>query len=348
MNSGNDKVMVCGVDFLIQEADEVGRANGGKPWRNLRTGALQPGKLYSIGFDDEVYQNTFRFAWTGEGILSNGENYAAQCAPGSEESARGWNGIGNGMLRHGYLAEDYKVQAYDHVSNTYGLVQDDKTFAVGSAFFIQVPVAGNVDWTVAEATVDRPLLAPKRAAVEVEEFRLSLRNEDYVETDALFFSADEEATEAYVIGHDLLKMGTLTSAKKAQMWATKGGTKLCDVEAILINETAETPLSFFTPKAGEFTLKIETAPADAELYLTYNDNIIWNLTTSPYVFDLAKGTTNGYGLRMEARRGPQVTTGVDNADAAGQIMRKVVIDNAIYIVTPEGRMYDIVGKGVKY
>ena len=348
VNSGNDKVMVCGVDFLIQEADEVGRANGGKPWRNLRTGALQPGKLYSIGFDDEVYQNTFRFAWNGEGILSNGENYAAQCAPGSEESARGWNGIGNGMLRHGYLAEDYKVQAYDHVSNTYGLVQDDKTFAVGSAFFIQVPVAGNVDWTVAEATVDRPLLAPKRAAVEVEEFRLSLRNEDYVETDALFFSADEEATEAYVIGHDLLKMGTLTSAKKAQMWATKGGTKLCDVEAILINETAETPLSFFTPKAGEFTLKIETAPADAELYLTYNDNIIWNLTTSPYVFDLAKGTTNGYGLRMEARRGPQVTTGVDNADAAGQIMRKVVIDNAIYIVTPEGRMYDIVGKGVKY
>ena len=351
VNSAEDKVMVSGIDFIVMEADEVNRANGGKGWRVLNSGALQPGKLYTITFDDEVNQNTFQFAWNGQGSISNGESYATQCAAGSVETLRGWNGMGNGMLRHGYIASGYKMQAYNHETNAYELVADDKTFAVGSAFFIQVAAAGNVDWTASEATVDRPLYAPKREAQDIEEFRLNLLHEDAEKVnDVLFFSASENATEKYVIGKDLVKMGTPTEATIAQMWATKGGNKLCDVEAILVGETAVTSLSFFTPNAGSYTLNIERGPQDADLYLTYNDNVIWDLTASPYTFDLSKGTTTGFGLRLEVKKAPQVMTGVENGELLNgeDGVRKVIIDNKMYIITPEGAMYDVVGKCVKY
>ena len=69
---------------------------------------------------------------------------------------------------------------------------------------------------------------------------------------------------------------------------------------------------------------------------------------SPYELNLEQGTTEGYGLRIVASQ--QTTTDIENGgllnDANG--VRKVLIDNVIYIVTPEGKMYDIVGKGIKF
>jgi hypothetical protein len=67
---------------------------------------------------------------------------------------------------------------------------------------------------------------------------------------------------------------------------------------------------------------------------------------SPYTIDLTKGTTSGYGLRIVADR--QTTTDVENSEIENESVRKVLRDDKIYIVTPEGKMYDIVGKSVKY
>jgi len=342
--------MVCGRDFLIMEDDEASFVNGGKGWHRLNSGVLQPGKLYTITFDDEVDQNTFRFIWNGQGDLMNGESFAAEYLTGSDESRNGWNAIGNGMLRHGYIGGGYKIQAFNHTDNVYELVSGNKTFAVGTAFFVQVSTAGNINWTAAEASDLRPLYAPQRETREIEEFRLSLSNEATgLANDVLFFSASDEATEAYVIGHDLLKRGTPTEAKKAQMWATKGGKTLCDVESQLVGTKASAPLSLFTPEAGTFELAVEEAPEDATLFLTYEGRAIWNLSMSPYTMDLSKGTTEGYGLRLVAQA-PQNTTDLENGEAAeGESgVRKVLIDNVLYLITPDGKMYDVVGKGVKF
>ena len=352
IKSIDDKEMVSGVDFMIMEADEQNRANGGKGWRNVNSGALQPGKLYTITFNYQAAlpQNTFRFTWNGEGEIANGDTYATKYATGGDGSLNGWNGLGNGMLRHGYLAAGYKLQAYCHETNTYDLVEETKTFAVGSAFFIQVAADGDVQWTMANATVDRPLYAPNREIQETEEFRLSLfAEESEIVSDYLFCSASEDATEAYIIGHDLLKMGTPTDSKVARMWAKKGGKNLCDIEAALVNNKANCALGLYTPKAGSYWLAIDEAPEDASLYLTYNDAVIWDLTISPYLFDLSKGTTTGYGLRIGAKKTPTVTTDVEQSEFSGQSsVRKVIIDNKVYIVTPEGKMYDVIGKGVKF
>ena len=347
INSTSDKVMVCGQDFLIMEADEVNRANGGKGWRQFSSGVLKPGKLYTITFDDDVNQNTFRFTWNEAGSLLNGASYDAQCAAGSEESLRGWNGLGNGMLRHGYLAGNYKTQVYNHGENRYELVQGDKTFAVGTAFFIQVEAAGNVGWTAAVATEGRPLYAPRYEAEEVDEFCLQLRKEEETRaTDVLYFSASEEATEDYIIGHDLLKMGTPKESKVAQMWTTKGGKALCDIESTLNGNQAFAPLMFYAPTAGSYQLAINKAPEDAMLYLTYNGVAIWALSSSPYTLDLEKGTTEGYGLRLETSNAPQITTGVENTSAEDQA-RKVIIDNTMYIITKEGAIFNATGKKVQ-
>ena len=348
IHTTDNRVMVSGTDFIVMEADEVNRANGGKGWRVLNSGTLQPGKLYTITFNYQPTfdQNDFRFAWNHEGSILNGESYTAQCEPGSVEELRGWNGLGNGMLRHGYLVNNYKMQAYNHQTNTYELVVTNNTFAIGSAFFIQVGDAGAVNWTTV-VDVNRPLYAPKREAEEVDEFLLSLRGEGSNTADYMYFSASEDATEAYRIGHDLLKMGTPTQATVAQIWATKGGKALCDVEAMLVNDEATTPLNLYAPNAGQYTLAVEEMPEDANLYLTYNGNIIWDLTTSPYVLDLTKGTTTGYALRIVAANAPQITTGVDDIQGGEAQVHKVIIDNKMYIITPEGAIFDAIGKKVQ-
>lgn len=347
IGSTDDRLMVSGTHFLIMEADEANRANGGKGWKNKNSGVLQPGKLYTITFNysKSFDQNTFRFMWNGNGSLSNGEKYNAQYAAGSEESLRGWNGMGNGMLRHGYPEGNYKMQMYNHSTNTYDLVSGQKTFAVGSAFFVQVDAAGEIDWEKAAATADRPLYAPSREGYEVEEFCLSLRQEDANATaDVLYFSASEEATEAYVIGHDLLKMGTPTDSKVARLWATKGGKKLCDVEAGLANNNAEAPLSIYAPQTGTYILSADEAPANTSLYLTYNGRVIWNLSYSPYTFDLTKGTTEGYGLKLYVNR---IATDIDDVQGDQTQCTKVLMDNKIYIIMPNGAMYDATGKKVQ-
>ena len=118
----------------------------------------------------------------------------------------------------------------------------------------------------------------------------------------------------------------------------------------LINDNAQCELGFFTPKAGEYILAIEEKPEEASLYLTYNNQVIWDLTDGAYVLELEKGTTEGYGLSLQAKRAPQITTGVEkveNQQSDIRTNRKVIIDNTLYIVTPEGKIFNVIGKKVQ-
>ena len=94
-------------------------------------------------------------------------------------------------------------------------------------------------------------------------------------------------------------------------------------------------------------MAVDRALEDATLYLTYNDRPIWNLSMSPYVFDLTKGTTDGYGLQMYVANAPKVATGVDEAQSNKQQCAKVLIDGQMYIITPEGAIFSATGKKIK-
>lgn len=351
----NGVKIVYGTDYIIMSHSEEKRARNQKAW-NTFTGTLEPGRIYTITFEETKTWNTFLFKKKAGSDLVNSGTYTSDYSSTIGESQdRGWNGFGNGTLQHRELINltgISKVQMYNHTYNRYDVVDNaewtTKALAVGTAFSIQVGSAQSV--VLEEANAAKPLRAPRYSdSRTIEEFYLKLTDSDTERTaDRLWVSASEEATGEYVIGRDLLKMGTPTQAKAVQIWAINNNMTLCDIEMQLVSEEASCALGLFAPKAGSYELKIERAPEDANLYLTYNGEIIWDLTASPYMFDLSKGTTNGYGLRIEVQA-PQMPTGIEESEFSNQSsVRKVLIDNKVYIVTLEGKMYNIIGKGVKF
>ena len=123
--------------------------------------------------------------------------------------------------------------------------------------------------------------------------------------------------------------------------------KLCDIDMPLNNNSAHCDLSVFAPQAGQYTLAVDRVQENTVLYLTYNDRPIWNLTMSPYMFDLEKGTTEGYGLQLYVRQSPEVATGVDGVLDAEVGVQKVLINDKMYLITPEGAMFDATGKKIQ-
>ncbi len=338
------------VDYAVMAFSEAKRAENVKPWTWF-SGTLQPGRLYSITLEETKTWNTFLFKRKSN-VANFGSNvFGATYTESGETTNRGWNGLGNGTLRHcqlNNLPSQTKIQVYDHANDRYVEREaDDYTYAVGTAFFVQVDEDKDIDLMSVSET--RGFLAPTSERRTVDEFRLALTAENATyAADHLWVSASEEATGEYVIGLDLLKMGTPTSSKVAQVWTTRDNMNLCDIEMPLNAGKAATNISLYTPTSGLYTLEIEKSPEDATLYLTKNGRAIWNLSMSPYEFDLTKGTTEGYGLRIVASE--QRTTDIENGGLLNNEngVRKVLIDDQIYIITPEGKMYDVVGKGVKF
>lgn len=339
-----------GPDYVVMNFNEARRASSGKGWGSF-AGTMQPGRIYSIGFDDERTWNTFIFKKkSGSNLLSNG-SFTAECSNAGAADDRGWNGLGNGTLQHRELTglNNRKVQVYNHSEDNYTTYDaDEKAYAVGSAFFLQADeYLSSISLTATDGS--KALRAPQYASRELDEFRLTLTAEgDDRYADRMWVSASDDATGEYVIGHDLLKMGTPKNAKVAQMWTVSNDLRLCDIEMPLINDMSQCPLMFFAPNALTYEIAVDQAPEDATLYLTYNDRIIWSLSASPYTIDLAKGMTEGYGLRIVARHNaPSVATGMDELNVDEDGNRKVLIDNMLYIITPEGAMYSVTGEKVK-
>ncbi len=343
-----------GVDYAVMRYDEGLRASGAYDWKKCSDN-MDPGRVYTIAVDYRHGWNTILFKKNKGAAIGGSNEFNAVCSEGESET-KGWNGFGNGTLHHTQLNPlsngfnpDVKVQLYDHTDNVYvPRTAGSFTYAVGTSFFMQVDAEKTIE--LSPATNDNPILAPAREGRYTDEFALTLTAENTEKvSDRLWVSASEEATGKYVIGHDLLKMGTPTEARVAQIWAKNEANHLCDIEMPLTNDKAKCELGIFAPQDASYTLSVEKAPKDAMLYLTYNGRPVWNLTYAPYTFDLSQGTTEGYGLQISVKDAPQVTTGVDNGQWTmdnGQCT-KVIIDNKMYIITPQGAMFDATGKKIQ-
>lgn len=335
-------------DYIVMSYDEAKRAVKANEWVPF-TGTMQPGRIYTIAFDDERDWNTFLFKRkSGSSKLSDG-NYDAEYTKAGVSYDRGWNGLGNGTLQHMQLKDvdsETKIQMYNHSLNCYEPFDaDEKAFAVGTAFFMQV---GSTGETISLEAADgsKVLRAPKYDTRSTSEFRLSLTVDDEAEAaDRLWVSASEEAVDEYTIGHDLIKMGTPTEAKTAQIWLPTKDLRLCDLEMPLVNNNASAPIAIFAPMAGTYTLDVERAPGNTTLFLTKEGRVFWNLSMSGYTFDLEKGTTSNYGLRLVVSA-PHIATGTENIQADGIQGSKIIIDNQLYIITPQGAVYDALGHKV--
>ena len=257
--------------------------------------------------------------------------------------------MGNGTLQYRQLdlPVGAKIQVYDHENRCYVQCDaKDYQYAVGTAFFVQVETTKSIDLTTISS--NRLFRAPRAEEASTDEFCLALTLEGAENaSDHIWVSASDEATGEYVIGRDLVKMGEPNEAKVARIWAKRNNLQLCDAEMPLVYGEANCDLNVFAPADGTYLLEIENGPADAELYLTFNGKVIWDLSSSPASLVLKKGLKEGFGLRMKYNDAPGMAEGVDDINDDTQSMRKVLIDNKIYIITPEGAMYDVNGKLIR-
>ena len=335
-----------GTHYMFAEYDANKRLNSGKGWKYITGNTLQAGTFYYLTVDGNY--NTYRFKAKNATYTQAASATLVMNGSTSNPNAN-WNAVGNSTLQHvtaSFAGGEY-VQVYMNGKDAYKTVHtDEATFVVGCPFFIQAKEATTLMLNEQNSSTEK-YYAPHRMSENSNAVaRINLSSADGGYSDQIYFSAADKEQDAYIIGQDLSKAGE--SKVVPQLWMAQYNQKLSVHEAVLSSNSATCPLGIFVPQAGSYTLDVDRAPENVMLYLTYNGRAIWNLTYSPYVFDLTKGTTEGYGLKMYVM---QVATDVETVsgerlEVSGN--RKVLIDDVIYIVTPEGKMYDITGKSANY
>lgn len=343
------KQIVEGVNYYFMDYSES-RSLNGRGWHRIGGGNLQPGKIYTITIDD--VDNVYRFKKAKRTALTDQTRMAMDCSDGDEQK-RGWNGIGNGTFTYSNISADTNddanqiryIQIYDHATNTYNPVEiSEFTFVVGSAFLVQTPVAQNMLFS--EPVTNGTLQAPgRKRGEESDAFTLVLTNEKGTSVaDRLFVKVCDSALDTYQIGHDLAKLGIVSEAQTAQMWATAYDARLCAIESPLQGNNARIRLGLYAPAQGTYLLDIAKAPADASLYLTYDGKAIWNLSASPYTLYLNEGENNRYGLMVIQDMRP-VPTGFESVERDEQVQK--FVQEGILYMNKNGVIYDAMGKKVK-
>jgi len=333
-----------GVHYMIAEYDANKRLNTGNGWKYISGNTLNAGQFYFFTVGDGSY-NTYRFKASGNSYTPAAAASLNVNGPTTNYDAN-WNGVGNSTLQHvtaSYYGGEY-VQVFMNGQDAYKTVStNDANFVVGCPFFIQAQVATTLLLSGKNTLVNK-YYAPRRMQAEATAVsRINLSATDGGYSDQIYFSAVDKEQDAYIIGQDLSKAGE--SKVVPQLWMAQYNQKLSVHEAAWNGDRATCPLGIYVPKSGEFVLTATQPEDGTQIYLTENGAPIWDLTMSEYVLSLEKGNTSSYGLMIV--RAPQVTTGVEDVQGAGAEVRKVIIDNTMYIITPEGTMFNAIGKKVQ-
>lgn len=333
-----------GSHYMIAEYDAAKRLTSGKGWKYLSGNTLNPGQFYFFTVNGNY--NTYRFkaseaSYTPAAAASLAMNGAV------ENANANWNGVGNSTLRHAtasYTGGSY-VQVYENGLDAYKTVATSEAkFVVGCPFFIQATEASTLVLEVQPGESEQYYAPRRTSANQTGVARVNLSSVDGGFSDQIYVSATDREQDCYMAGHDLSKAGE--SKIVPQLWIDAYNQKLSVHELAWQGNEAYCAISLYAPQAGEYVLAAKQPTDGTEVYLTYNGQVLWNLTSSEYVLSLEKGTTTAYGLQIV--KTPAITTGVDQIDVKGQTMRKVLMNDKIYVITPEGAMYDVLGKGVKF
>ena len=325
------------------------RAEQGKVdecWKYVSNGTvLEPGHLYMLYLQNNASKLRFPKK-AGTPILTSSTSVSTY-GSGIATDAN-WNGIANPAVFNAYLNNTGATvgQVFNADAQSYTAVSLGNKLIVAKPIFVQATNNGS-----ATATLTPPASAPARrnAAVETQKAEYQVEIAAYGKMqDRLFIQTDDEKeADTYTLGQDVLKFGISNTV--AQMWVDRYDAKLCMNTMAPVNSIAEFPLSIYVPRTGEYTIAIEQekATADHTLYLTYNGEVIWNLTEEAYTANLQKGTDANYGLRISAKA-PQTATGVDEAivDSKDASAAKVLIGNQVFIIRGE-KVYSVDGRLIK-
>lgn len=348
--------LVLGRDYDIVYYNGATRAEQG-PGRHCwdyvedGDGTLDPGKAYLIGFIRPT--GTVRFTKEADApIRRSNETLEVPYYEGNGVGTdAGWNAIANPKTYHATMNAEVE---WCHVHNGDTMRSDGFTtkqmsevkFVVGTAVFVQAnPDKSVVDINRQHHSPSAP--APRRVAAreEAPQYHAIHIMANNKSADRIYIKADEDKeTDTYTNGIDVAKMGI--STVRAQIWVERYNTQLAVNTMAPVNNTVSYPLGISVPQAGEYEIQLSDESSDM-IYLTYDNRIIWNLSYSPYVADLEKGTNTHYGIRMVVSKTPAITTDVEEAqDGTQQAVQKIIIEDKVYILRGE-QLYTITGQLVQ-
>ena len=317
---------------------------------------MHPGRLYMIYLPTAGVEK-LRFERYASGLLTTPELQVYRHDASSVVNA-GWNGIANPASYRAFMnagaktltPDDYSTQV-PHFGQKY--IPSDDNYRVFNMSTTPLEAAQPIFVQVAEdrTVVLNPVSYPassvpeRRAKVKNAYYEVQIAGENESFSDRLYLLVMANKEEIYTIGLDLAKAGV--SAKVAQMWVNRYGSKLCVNTTAPKGTSATYPLTIRIPVDGNYQINSATEMQEGQqMYVTLNGRAVWNLAYGPYEVSLTKGTHTEYGLKLV--QSPAVTTGVENGELTNGAngVHKVLIDNQIYIIR-EGAVYTMNGQIVK-
>lgn len=322
--------MVYGDQYYVQEYDGAKRASTGSGWvmTDVKS-TLQPGKFYifaSNGYNDVRFVKT-----EGSPLVSSQTTLSVSEFASAKIKDTGWNGLANTQLFHVDVNSDVMfAQVYKNGAKEYLTVSLlDESFVVGVPFFIQ---QGNGMSSVLDLT-KRTRNSLRDASENINSiYNLRIATAGGEMSDQLFVSANESASESYVIGKDVEKMGTPTSASTAQLWCVDyDNMNLSVYEAKLKDGAAHLAFRMYAPAAGNYSLYLNTnkIPNDGStLYLLKDGVAVHNFNNDgEYSFASSKGLISNYELLIKAA--DDITTVV--SENMGNGVFAYIEGNVLYI-----------------
>ncbi|MBR0064795.1 MAG: InlB B-repeat-containing protein, partial [Paludibacteraceae bacterium] len=317
---------------------------------------MYPGRAYMIYLASDA--TVIRFKKKADASIHTSSFKVYPYSGNGRDRDANWNGIANPATFQAYINPNASTfgaivnaaQIYDGDEKSFSVVnlKDYGKLVVGKPVFVQVPVEKTV---VANplSYEDSPSPAPRRVKEHKDMMPLEVSlvaNESEKNDRIIIHMSDDKEEDSYIVGKDLMKMGV--SDIIPQMWVDRYDSRLCINTVAPVNDVATYPLSLFAPKADEYTVSTNASAEDnVTLYLTFDGRPIWNLTYSPYVASLEKGTNRHYGLMLIRSKAPEVATGIgDVQDGTQPAAQKILLDGQVYILRG-GELYSITGQSIK-
>ncbi len=337
---GADKPAVSGTDFIIEEYDGAQRAATQRGWKSVKADAtLYPGHMYMFSAAKHAtwYLKAADPKSLDEPTSVNMSAYVSTI--GAHHS--GWNGIANTLLTaaSGEAKDVTYATMYNNKAGAY-LTQPTDKYVFGAAvpFFVQTAAAVTLNFTD-ESASSAPLRAPQSTPEGI--VALTLTDAASAYTDRAYWSLKADKEDTYLIGHDLQKM-QVANAGVPQVSILAYGMRLSAHEVPFDGESQTIAVNLYAPAEGAYTVGLSGVPDGLSVLLTKNGNLVWDITSTPFVADLQAGDNSGYALSI--RRIKEIGTGVNNTSAE-QHVQKVLLNDRIYILR-DGKTYVITGECV--
>ena len=232
--------------------------------------------------------------------------------------------------------------------NTY-TIQSGTTYPFKAMHAYYVQYHGTLHWTLASANSPSSIVARRTYAEQPQnvEFRLELaQNEKMIDQTFVKLSNDEEVSAGFAFNEDLAKE---FNAGKANIYTLIGTEPTAGNTMPMSEQTTVVPVGVKIATTGDYTFAIPSGTSGVGVTLVdLETGVRTNLALFDYNIALEAGDyTDRFVLEISPiQHTPTDFENVQGDDVQGTKVRKVLIDNVLYIIR-DGKVFDARGAIVK-